>query len=129
RYVGRRLLARGTQWQHPVLTALDQRADVVFPHRERVAHLALIGAVVVDAGDAAPVPGLMVENLLDHVRQNAEIVQPSRDRPAKIVHRPSDVATVLRRSCTVHPVTPARWSSVRLAACQDLKPSARTPNK
>src|SRR6516164_5976986 len=81
--------------QYPTLAGLDQRADVVFPERQRVADLTLIGALVVDAGDAAPVPGLMVENLLDHMRQNAEIVQPSRDRPAKIVHHPSRDARAL----------------------------------
>src|SRR6516225_4620283 len=86
---------RRLETQNPTLAGLDQRADVVFPERQRVADLTLIGALVVDAGDAAPVPGLMVENLLDHMRQNAEIVQPSRDRPAKIVHHPSRDARAL----------------------------------
>src|SRR5262249_48947645 len=47
----------------------DQRVDVAFPHCQRVAHLALVAGPVVDARRSSPMPGLMVENLLDDVRQ------------------------------------------------------------
>ena len=47
--------------------------DMVVPQQQRGAHLALVARPIVNPRDAALVAALMVQNLLDDVRHDAEI--------------------------------------------------------
>jgi hypothetical protein len=68
--------------------ALDQLAKLIVPHRQRGAHLAFIDAAIVNACRPALMPGLMVQNLLDDVRHDAEVGQLGGDAAADIVRCP-----------------------------------------
>src|SRR5262245_17537608 len=83
------LAGAGNVRHHLALAALNQGAHVVLPHCQRIAHLALVGAAVVDARRSALVPALMVENLLDDVRLHADIGHTSRNGPSDVVDLPT----------------------------------------
>src|SRR5262249_3899899 len=61
------------QRDHLALATLDQRANVVVPRHQRSAYLTLVGASVVDARRSRLVAALMVQNLLDHVREKPDV--------------------------------------------------------
>src|SRR5262249_37644483 len=82
------ILTYSRKIQNPALGALDQRAGGVFPERQGVADLVRVDALVVNAGNAAPVPALMVENLFDDVRLRPDVVHAGRDRSADVVQGP-----------------------------------------
>src|SRR5262245_50574174 len=66
------------------LAALDQRAQVVMPQRQRGAHFALIAGPIVDARDAALVPADVVQDGLDHMRRNADVGHLGRYGAAQV---------------------------------------------
>ena len=107
----------GRSWQVDdlALAAFDQRADMVFPQRQGGPHLALVSRSIVNSADRSAMP-LMVQNLLDHVRRDAHVMQPG--------------VNVLRKSCGVQSLKPTRASSCRLHLYQAENPrSARKPNR
>src|SRR5262245_43911821 len=63
----------GMQGHHIALAPFDQGKHVVVPARQRCLHSTLVGAAVVDAGDAAAVAPVMIERGLDHMRLDADI--------------------------------------------------------
>src|SRR5262245_34726405 len=73
------LLPAGRASRHPrhrydfALTAGDDAADVVSPHRDRGLHLALVSATVVHASDATAVAAVVVQQFFDNVRRDAEV--------------------------------------------------------
>src|SRR5688572_22339976 len=84
------------QGDHLALAALDDRAYVVGPERQRRLDLALVGRPVVDAGYAATVSAVVAENFLDDVRLDAEIAQAGGDCPPDVVRRPMRFQAELR---------------------------------
>jgi hypothetical protein len=64
--------ASGTDWDH-LPHPLDQRAEMTIPRRHRVLHRDRVLAFVVNANDTATVTALVVQNLLDHMRLNADV--------------------------------------------------------
>jgi hypothetical protein len=97
-----------SQWHRCRLGALNDCANMIGPSGERIAHVALVWAAVVDAGDPAVVAGNMDQHSLDDVRLDAEIGQP--------------VTTMRRRSWITHGAMPQRLSIAALAVPQPLKP-------
>ena len=66
-------VAQLTQRDNLALATRDQRPKVIVPHCQRGAHLALVARSVVNARRSALMPGLIIQDLFDDVRQNPDI--------------------------------------------------------
>jgi hypothetical protein len=69
-------------------TALNQHQHMVGPARQSEPHRLFVRAPIVDAGNAAPMTTAMVQDLLNHMRLDADVGHAGRDRSAKVVHPP-----------------------------------------
>src|SRR5262245_38249972 len=65
--------------------SINQRQHVLAPTRQRRLHRAIVGAPIVDAGDAATMTAEMIERGLDHVRLDADVGHFGCGGSAKIV--------------------------------------------
>ena len=107
------------------IAAFNKRADLIGPHRQRRSDLALVTASIVDAGDAALVAALVVQNLLDDVRCTPRSASGSRPFGEYRARRKAATAVaerlvelgLARRPTTRSPSAraPNRWS--RCAMC------------
>src|SRR5215472_2221924 len=78
--------------QNFLLAALDQAANAILPQRQCGAYLTPVGRLVVATTDLTAMT-LMIEDLLDHVRGNAEVMQAGGKCPADVVQTPARYAT------------------------------------
>src|SRR2546430_892856 len=62
--------------------AVDDQSDVALPHRQCVADFALVRASVVNAAHARAMAGSMIQNLLDHMRRDADVAHARCDCPS-----------------------------------------------
>src|SRR5262249_48226102 len=107
----------------PLIATLDQRAEVTIPRLDRVLHRACVSAFVVDAADAtnaAPGPALMIENLFDDMRLNAEVAHARGTRSSQIVQHPRPELVAEPRVERLLVLRPTREAALRACAEQQI---------
>src|SRR5262245_43654555 len=86
-----RAASRSRRWRDGdnfALASINKTADMIFPQRQRGAHLALVARSVVDASNAAAMAAMMVEHLLDDVRLHPEVGHPRCNASPDVVQHP-----------------------------------------
>src|SRR5262249_576381 len=88
-------LLRRLEIENPALAALDQRAQMIMPRRQRGADLVAVAAPVIDTRRAGLVVGLVIQNLFDDMRLHADVGHFRGDGSSNIAKLPSGDARTL----------------------------------